>query len=164
MQQPYYPPQQPMQPPPKKGMGALGIVLIILGVLFVLGLGTCIGGYFWVKGKVSELVEGGAIDLTSPPAVTAALAGPKKDYIGNWKAKSGSSSLDIDSSGQMHYQKSRSGNNENINAPIGAFVGDDIEVHMLVKLTIRVTKAPNKKGAKWEMTADGIDFERPDTP
>src|ERR1022692_4533640 len=76
MQQPYggYP-QAPM--PPKKGMGALGIVLIILGVLFVLGIGTCVGGYFWVKGKVSDLVDSGALDLVSPPAVTAALAGPK---------------------------------------------------------------------------------------
>jgi hypothetical protein len=149
--------------PPKKGMGALGIVLIILGVLFVLGIGTCVGGYFWVKGKVSDLVDSGALDLVSPPAVTAALAGPKKDYIGSWTSKRGSA-LNIDSAGHMHYLKAEGGSNEKLDVSIGAFVGDDIEVHVLVKVTVHVTKPPHKKGSMWEMTADGIDFERPDTP
>jgi hypothetical protein len=108
--QPYGGPQAPM--PVKKGMGALGIVLIVLGIVFVLGLGTCVGGYFWVKGKVSDLVEGGALDLTSPPAVTAALAGAKKDYVGSWTSKKGST-LDIQSNGQMQYVKVKgSGNDE----------------------------------------------------
>ena len=161
MQQPYG--AYPQAPPPKKGLGALGIVLIVLGVLFVLGLGTCVGGYFWVKTKVSDLVEGGSLDLAAPAAVTSALAGPKKDYVGSWRSKKGSV-LDVDAAGHLHYEKAEGGSSEKLDAPIGAFVGDDIELHLIVKVTVHVTKPPHKKGTVWEMTADGIDFERAEGP
>jgi hypothetical protein len=37
-------------------------------------------------------------------------------------------------------------------------------VHVIVKLTLHVSKPPHKTGSTWEMTADGVDFERPDSP
>ena len=163
MQPPYGGYPQAPAPPPKRGIGTLGIVFIVLGVVLVLGVGTCVGGILWVKGKVSDLVDGGSLDLEAPLAVTSALAGPKKDFVGSWTSKKGSV-LDIDSSGRLRLQKAEGGGSTKLEAPIGAFVGDDIELHLIVKVTIRVTRPPHKKGSTWEMTADGIDFERADTP
>jgi len=161
MNQPY---GAPPQPPPKKGMSTLAIVLMVLGGIFLLGLGTCVAGAFWLKNKtegvMSELADGGGgIILVSPPAVKAELAGPKKAYVGAWHG-SGGNSLVIDAEGNLKLEKHKGGGNESWNAPIAAFSGSDMEIKVLVKVVIKVEKAPHKVGDHWEMTADGVAFER----
>jgi hypothetical protein len=156
---------QPSAAPKKQGMSPLAIVLIVLGSIFLVCVGTCAVGFFWLKGKaegvMGELSDGGGgMVIASPPEVKAALAGPKKDYVGHWEGDNGSE-LVIDAAGNLNFQKrSASGTNENYNVAIAAFAGNDIELKVFVKVTIRVTKAPRKVGDHWEMTADGISLSR----
>jgi hypothetical protein len=150
------------QPPQKKGMSVLAIVLIVLGTLLLLGVGTCVAGAFWLKGKaegaLGELADGGGIVLASPPAVKAELAGPRKAYVGSWHGSGGD--LIIDADGNLKFDKHKaSGMKESLNAPIAAFVGNDIEIRVLVRMVVKVTP-PHKVGDHWEMTADGVTLER----
>ena len=150
------------------GYRALAIVLIVVGVLGVLALGTCAVGAFWVKRKadavVASIADGGLV-MVSPPAVKAELAGAKKDYVGAWASARGST-LDIDADGNMKLVKDEDGDGgsrEAITAPIASFRGDDIEVKLVVTLTIPVTVPPHRVGSPskhWEMTAKGVVFER----
>jgi hypothetical protein len=140
----------------------VAVVLIVVGVLALLGIGTCALGAFIVKRKVdkvaSEIADGGIV-LAAPPAVKAELAGPKKDYVGSWRSAAGSS-LDIDPDGNMKYVKDEGGAKESITAPIAAFRGDDIEVKFGITLTVRVTEPPRLIGTTWQMKANGVAFER----
>jgi hypothetical protein len=159
--QPYAPPG----PPPKKGIGTLGIVLIVIGIVAVVGIGACVGIAFWVKGKAegiaAEVADGGALIAVSPPDVKAALAGPKKAYVGHWKSKKGST-LAIDADGNMDFEKDEDGDGqkEKIDAPIAAFVGNDMQVKIFVTLTVKVSDPPSNSSGTWKMRADGIELVR----
>jgi hypothetical protein len=166
---PGYPPQQPppgyppQPPPPKKGMSALAIVLIVLGVLALLGIGTCAAGVLWVRSNANRimagLVDGGGLVLVSPSAVTAELAGSKKEYVGTWRSAQGST-LDIDPSGTVTFVKDEGGVKKNLTAPIAEFHGDDIVIKIGLPMTLRVTRPPHDVAGHWEMTADGLNLER----
>ena len=162
--QPYGNPQQQyQQQQPKKGMSTLAIVLIVLGVLAVLGMGTCgLGALFLAheaKGGVEQMTEGGALILSSPPEVTAALAGAKKDYVGSWVSAKGST-LDIREDGSLSLVKKEHGQNETMNFPIAAFSGNNIEIKAFVVVTMNVTSPPHTVGDHMEMPLDGITFKR----
>lgn len=45
--------------PPKKSGGALTVVLIVLGVIGVVCVGVCTGGYFWMQSWGEGLLKGG---------------------------------------------------------------------------------------------------------
>jgi hypothetical protein len=159
-------PYDQQQQAPKKGMGALGVVLIIFGILGAMGLATCAAGYFWVKGKVAKVAAelgdgGGALVLVSPAAVKEALAGPKKDYVGTWASKQGST-LTIEETGNMDFEKDEDGDGvkEKLNAPIARFSGNDIQCQAIITLTIHVTEAPHMVSGHWQMNADGIELTR----
>jgi hypothetical protein len=159
-------PYSPGQPQPKKGIGALGIVLIFVGLLFVGALGTCVAGYFWVKGKAEAVVNeigeaGGKLVLVAPDEVKAALAGDKKDYVGHWSSKKGST-LTIDPTGNLLYEKDEDGDGvkEKLQAPIAAFAGDDIQCQAFLTFTVHVTSTPKLEAGKWRMVVDGIEMER----
>ena len=161
-----YPPQQPMQPiPPKKGMSGLMIALIVIGVIAVIGLGTCAVGVFFVQREATKMVadinDGGMV-LVSPPAVTAALAGPKKDYVGAWKSKSKKSTLEIGADGTVDSQKDEDGDGtkESVNVPISQFIGDDFEVKPFITIRFHVTTPPHAVGSGFEMVVDGVTYER----
>ena len=148
----------------KKGMSTLAVVLIVLGVVFLMGLGTCAASLFWLKGKaegvLKELGDGGTgMVLASPPAVKAELAAGRKDYVGDWRS-TGGSELRIDADGNFRFAKGESAHNENYSGAIAAFAGNDIELHILVKVVIKVSRPPHKVGDHWEMTADGIALTR----
>jgi hypothetical protein len=147
-------------------MSPLTIILIVVGLVLVGALGTCAAGVFWVKREATkletEIAEGGAvIVMVSPPSVKEALAGPKKDYVGHWHSKSGST-LDIYPDGAMRFEKDEDGDGvkEKTEAPIAAFNGDDFEVKALVVITTHVTEPPHQVGGKWQMTADGVHLTR----
>ena len=92
-------------------MSGLMIALIVVGALAVLGLGTCVAGFFLVKAevkKVAATLGDGGLVLVSPPAVTADLAGSKKEYVGSWRSKHGST-LDIEPNGTMRFEKDEDG-------------------------------------------------------
>lgn len=149
-------------PAPKKGASVLTIVLAVIGAVALLGFGTCVAGAFWVSNKAKEAMEGGGFTLTSPPEVVSALAGPKKDYVGLWMSERGSR-LALDERGRVAFVKAEGGMNESFNAPVAAFNGNDIELHLFVKVTIPVTEPPHLVDGKWRMTAKGIVFFREST-
>jgi hypothetical protein len=147
-------------------MGPLGTVLIIFGVLALVGMATCGAGLYWVKRKVAkvaaEMADGGArLVLVSPVAVTDALTGAKKDYVGVWTSERGST-LTIDAMGNMSFEKDEDGDGvkEKLNMPIAAFVGNDIQCQAFVTLTVHVSQPPSQVSGQWHMTADGIPLER----
>lgn len=150
---------QPPNQPAKKGLSTLSIVLIVIGVLFVLGLGTCVGGAFILKSKAEQLVDGGGLVLVSPPEVKAELAGVKRDYIGSWRSAKGST-LDIDADGNIKMTIAEGGTSETVTAVIAAFHGDDIQLKMLITLTIPVTVPPHRVGDHFQITAKSVTFER----
>ena len=151
-------------PPQKKGMSTLSIVLIVIGVLVVLVLGTCAAGAIALQREAKKITDDmgdGGLMLVSPPEVKSALAGPKKDYVGHWKSKKGSA-LRISAEGDMLLEKDEDGDGmkEKIEAPIVSFSGNDIVQKPFITLTTHVSEAPHNVGDHWEMTADGIKFSR----
>jgi hypothetical protein len=136
----------------KKGPSAIGIGLIVLCVLGI------VASTIWIVWR----------DSRSPEAVTTALKGEKKDYVGKWSTKDRrlTADLDIDAAGQISYNESsalrasrgESGNYEADFLQITAFEGDDI----LVKrdLRIKVTSKPHVVGDHFEMTANDLSFAR----
>ena len=157
-------PQPPQPPPPKKGLSGLSVFLIVLAVVVVMGLGTCAAGLFWLKGKaegvIAEIGDGGtSLVLASPPAVKAALAAGHKDYVGDWRSAAGTE-LRIDATGDLKFAKSEAGHNETYNAPIAGFAGNDIELKIMIRVVLTVSRPPHKVGDHWEMTVDGIALTR----
>ena len=149
--------------PPKPGMSTLTKVLIGGGIALVLVLGTCGAGAVWLGHKAKEVKESiadGGLVLVAPPEVVAALAGPKKDYIGTWTSESGKSSLAIQADGAMKWDQDERGTKETITAPIAAFTGNDIELHFGLIVKIEVSEPPHQTGGRWEMTARKIRFHR----
>jgi hypothetical protein len=151
-------PFQPVPQTPKKS-NTLVIVLGIIAGIFIIGGAACAGCVFYAKNKAEEglqsLADGGGLMLTSPEAVTTALAGPKKGYVGRWVAADGST-LQIDEDGHMRLEKKAG--NQKTDAPIAAFVGDDIQVKLFVTITYKVSKAPAPGGT--EIVVDGLSFKR----
>lgn len=134
----------------KKGPTAIG--LAILGVLVLVIIGAI----------VVTLTRG------SPKAVTTALQGEKKAYVGKWSTKDRDLSADlvIDATGEISYNESsrlrasrgQSGNYEADFLHITAFEGDDILVGR--DLRIKVTNKPHVVGDHIEMTANDLLFLR----
>ncbi len=138
--------------------------LIVVGVTLFLGFGACSLGAYWLKNKAQDLAanvaDAGGLVLVSPPAVVSELAGIKKDYVGSWASKGGSKLVIGDQGTFLFENKETRGSTEKYSAPIAAFRGNDIELKVLVLVTIRVTDPPKRSGSHWTMTADGILFER----
>ena len=152
----------PPSPPQKKGLSGLAIALIIIGVVAVLGLGTCVAGVFYVKAKAEKFadsIDGGAVVLVSPPEVKAELAGAKKEYVGSWKSKK-DSTLDIDADGNLKLVRDEGGAKETLTAPIAAFQGNDIQIKAFVTITIPVTSPPHRVGDHLVDDGQGRHFER----
>jgi hypothetical protein len=160
--------QQPMmQPPPQKGNG-LKIALIVIAVLFVVGGASCVGCYYYAKSKVTELgdsiADGGAMTLVAPKEVVDALAGPKKDYVGDWSAKDGST-LEIDAAGNLEMELKGAGTGASSGSSktkmaIASFVGDDFTVKLFMSITYKVSKPPTKTADGYEMTVNGKTYTR----
>ena len=154
----------PQGPQPKKGMSTLTIVLIVLGVVLALGVGTCAVGVFMVKREAQklgdELKDGGLI-LVAPAEVTTALAGPKKDYVGHWRSHAGST-LAIDAAGNVRLEKDEDGDGvkEKYEGPIASFQGNDIIMKPIITITLHVSEPPHASGPGMEMTLDGIHFAK----
>jgi hypothetical protein len=152
--------------PPKKGTSTLTIVLIILGGIVVLGLGTCAVCVGVVRHETKELAaairDGGGLVTESPPEVKAALLGPKSAYVGTWTGTTGGS-LAIESSGRISIDKHGQGSNRTTlsGLPIAAFQGDDIVLREIVVITLHVTHAPHPVGGHQEMIVDGVTYTRP---
>lgn len=153
----------PQTPPQKKGLSGLAIALIIIGILLVLGMGTCAVGVYFVKKEANKLTEGmadgGGLMLESPAEVKAAIAGDKKDYVGSWKSARGST-LDIDADGNFKLVYDEGGVKETLTAPIAAFRGNDIQIRVFVTITVAVSSPPQRVGDHFTMTAKGTKFER----
>lgn len=147
-------------------MSTLAKVLIVIGVVALLGVGTCVGAGFFLVNKASDVVadlaDGGGktLVLVSPPEVKAALAGPKAAYVGAWRGAGGDFSLDIEADGALRFAKKSGGSDSNVNAPIAAFRGDNIELKAFLTVTLHVTEAPHKVGDHWEITVDGVKMQR----
>jgi hypothetical protein len=138
-------------PPTRTWPTPIGVVIIVLLVVAV--------------GVVAVVVS---LALSrSPKAVTDALHGAKKDYVGSWSAADGSIDLDIDATGEISYDESsgfraKRGLHDNYEADdlsIAAFEGDDIVIDS--SLRIKVTSPPHVVGDHFEMTANGVLLARP---
>jgi hypothetical protein len=151
----------PQPPQATKSNQTLKTVFIVLGVLFLLGMTTCIGTCMYAKGKVSEFaasIGDGGLTLSSPEAVRDALAGPKKDYVGQWVNPKGTK-FEIDADGSFKFEKSE-GSTSTTNAPIAAFSGNDIVIKVFVTVTFKVSTPPHRVGDHMEMVMDGLIFTR----
>jgi hypothetical protein len=72
-QYPQFPPPSPYgAPPPRRGTSPVVIVLIVLGVVFFLGLGTCALGFVMFR-RVGPTATTGPVSL--PPAIELSEAG-----------------------------------------------------------------------------------------
>lgn len=148
---------------PKKGLSPLAIAGIVIAVVVVLGLATCgIGGYYAGKelGQVKRNIADGGLVMTPPQEVVAALEGDKKDYVGAWTSKSGHSTLTIQKNGMLTSDRAETQTKTHLEGPIAEFAGNDIVLKMGIEFRYKVTTPPHAVGAKWEMTADGITWER----
>ena len=134
---------------PQKKTGPIPIGVSILGAI-VLGLVVA----------MLAMITGGC---GSPKAVTTALQGEKKDYVGKWETKKGetrSADLAIDATGELSYNESstlrasrgQQGNYECDNQHITAFEGDDIVVGRALRM--KVTRKPHVVGDQIEMTVN----------
>jgi hypothetical protein len=163
MNQPPYQQQPPQQQQPYQApkSNTLKIVLITLGVLLVGGVGSCAACTYFATSAVKDLAQsiadGGGIIMAAPLEVTTVLAGPKKDYVGEWRSASGST-LSITEAGEFSSVKKENGNSS-VNGVIAAFEGDNIVIKMMIKMTFKVTP-PKKVGAGFEMVVDGITYKR----
>jgi hypothetical protein len=150
-------------PPPAKRSNALIIVLTIIAVAAVTCVGLCAVGVIYVKKAATRvadsIIDGGGLVFESPPAVTAELAGAKKDYVGHWSSSAGSE-LDIAANGTLHFVNVEGLGREEMNSSIAGFAGDDIQLKIIVAVTIRVSTPPHKVGGRWEMVADGVRLQR----
>jgi hypothetical protein len=150
----------------RRSSDALGVILAILGVMALLGLGTCVGVYALVKRGTAAVVAsmgdaGSPISIVSPAAVTAELSGAKRAYVGAWRSAAGSV-LDILPNGQVTYDKREPGQaNEKITVAIAAFHGADIELRVLAAIVLNVSVPPRRVGGGWEMVVDGATYTRP---
>ena len=165
------------------------IVLAVIGGVLLLAVGTCVAAGVFLgreaKKVVAQVVEGGIVlddggmviksrggglGLTSsaeggvavagPAVVRRALAGSRQGYVGSWRSARGST-LDIHPDGRLVFDNTeRPGSTSRMDGEISAFAGDDIEVFMLVSVTLKVTQAPHEVADHWEMTLDGVRFER----
>lgn len=143
-------------------MSTLTIVLIVVGVLTVLLLGTCGVSAVLLGRKAKEVRENildGGLVLVAPEEVRAELAGSKKEYIGSWTSSRGSS-LDIDADGNIKWVKDEGGSKQTITAVIGAFSGNDIVIKLGLDLKIVVSEPPHRVADHWEMTADRVTLRR----
>lgn len=152
-----------MNEQPKKGLSPLAIAGIVIGVVFLLGLGTCgIGGYFAGKqlGEVKRNIADGGLVMTPPAAVKTALDSDRKDYVGTWTSKSGHSTLTITKDGMLDYERGESSAKTHLNGPIAEFAGDDVVLKVGIEFRVKVTKPPHPVDGKMEMTADNLTFTR----
>jgi hypothetical protein len=150
------------QPPPAgtapSSNNTLKVVLIVLGALFVLGAGTCVGTCMYAKSKVTELAASigeAGVTLASPPEVRAALAGPKSDYLGTWSNGKGGV-FEIAADGAFKFEKEGG----KTVAPIAAFDGNNIVIKVLVTITFKIAVAPHRVGDHFELVMDGATFTR----
>ncbi len=153
-------------PPPPKRTSALTIFLIILGVVLVLGGGTCAGLIMLARHgmkTVSDSIADGGLVLVSPPAVTAALGKDKKSYVGTWTSSNGSKIAIVDD-GSIEVVRKKGSSSESVTDVIAEFRGDDIVVKAVFELVVHVTKPPHQVGDHWEMTADDVEFQRSSAP
>lgn len=150
-------------PQPKKGLSPLAVAGIVIGILVLLGLATCgIGGYFAGKqlGEVKRNIADGGLVMTPPAAVTTALEGDKKDYVGTWTSKSGASTLKITKDGMLDYERAETSAKTHLEGPIAEISGHDIVLKVGIEFRLKVTTPPHAAGGKFEMVADGITFSR----
>jgi hypothetical protein len=146
-------------------MSVVAIVLITLGVVFLLCVATCVGGAFFLKHKaegfIESVAEGGKLVLVAPDEVKAALAGAKKDYVGSWSSKKGST-LTLDANGNLQFDKDEDGDGvkEKFSAPVAAFVGNDMQCEAIVTITFHVTQPPKMVDGHWQMVVDGVPLSR----
>jgi hypothetical protein len=152
-----------MNDAPKKGLSPLAIAGIVIAVVVLAGLATCgIGGWYAGKqlGQVKRNIADGGLVMTPPPAVLAALETDKKDYVGTWTSKSGHSTLTISKSGELISDRAESSTKTHLDGPIAELDGNDIVMKVGLEFRIKVKTPPHTVGSKWEMTADGITWER----
>ena len=162
-------PQQPppYSPPQKQGPSTTKIVLLVGGGLLVVLLGTCgvaaFRGYSAYREVVTELSEGGIPDA-SPADVIADLAGPKKDYVGEWTSPSGKSTLHVAANGEVDFHGHEKTMDEHVEGPIAGFTGNDMDFKLGIRFTLKVKTPPHFVGGNMEMVVNDITFERPATP
>jgi hypothetical protein len=79
------------------------------------------------------------------------LPGAKKNYVGAWRS-AGGSALDIDSAGNMTFDKSEGSVKKRLSAPIAEFRGDDMVIKIGLPIVIHMTEPPRSAAGHWAMT------------
>lgn len=85
------------------------------------------------------------------------------DYVGLWRGPD--MELQIDTDGNVRYQRNKRIGNTSISAPFKAFTDDGFKVGVGPLATeFKVTQPPHRDGTSWKMTIDGVELTRIDKP
>lgn len=151
--------RQAPAPPPKPPTSPLKIVAIVAAALVGVAL---VGGYIAMSAvdatrSLQELTNGEGGPPMTAEEVRAALAGPKKDYVGRWTTLLGNGILHIQADGRVAYAMQRGSRRENANAMITSFTEDAFWV---MTFRFAIEQPPTRDGKVWKMKVRGTTWER----
>ena len=151
--------RQPPAPPPKPKASALKIVAIVAAAMLGVAL---VVGYIGMSAidatrTLQELANGEGGPPMTDEEIRAALAGPKKDYVGRWTTLMGNGTLQIQADGRIGYAMQRGAARENANAKITSFTDDAFYV---MTLRFAIEQPPTRTGNTWKMKVRGATWER----
>jgi hypothetical protein len=130
------------------------IAVIVLSVLAVVGVGVF--SAVRMVGTMKEVL--GTSDAGPPMSdaeISALLAGPKRDFVGEWKSPTGS--LVIRPDGRAGYAMRVGFANESANGRIVVFRDD---AFYIMSFRFSIDEPPHRDGARWKMRVRGNYFER----
>jgi hypothetical protein len=151
--------RHPPPPPPRAPKSPLKIVAIVAAA--ILGV-LAVGGYLALHAydasrAMKEVWTGEAGPPMTQQEVLAALAGPKKDYVGRWTTPMGSGVLQIGPDARVAYAGQRGFANGRANGRIESFTDDAFYV---MTFRFSVEKPPERVGGRWVMRVRGQTWER----
>lgn len=151
--------RQPPAPPPRPKTSPLKIVAIVAAALLGVAL---VVGYIAMSAldgarALQELATGEGGPPMTDEEVRAALAGPKKDYVGRWTTPLGNGVLQIQADGRVGYSMQRGAARENANAKITSFTDDAFYV---MTFRFAIEQPPARTGNTWKMKVRGATWER----
>jgi hypothetical protein len=150
------PPPAPMKPPTSRLRIAAIAGAAIVGALLVIGYIAMTA--LDAKRTLTDVWSGEGGPPMTEEEVRAALAGPKKDFVGQWSSGLlGEGMLVIQADGRVGYALKRGSSHERANGSISSFTDDAFYV---MTFRFEIEEPPRRVGSKWVMRVRGRSWER----